>query len=100
MDILELVTQEEPSNEDESSSEFALDEPKVSSARATTLLSELRQFVQQQDNMSEDVFKTLNYLEDYCESKILQIQAKITDFLINSNSFKNEINFNNQNFIV
>lgn len=84
-DILAMVTQQESQDfsSEESENEIELHEAKISTARATVLLTELRNFVQQQENMPQDVFKALNFLDDYCESKVPQTQSKLTDFFRN-----------------
>ena len=88
-EILEMVTRTESGNsssddddEDAEDQHAARNSTTVSSTRAAELLLELRQYVQQQENIPDFVFKTLNFLEDQCENKTPQLQTKLTDFFV------------------
>jgi len=83
-EILELVTHEDSDEDEKDDDESDVDnqcDSKISVSRAAQLLTELRQFAQQQENVPEEMFKMIDYFEEFCE-KVPRKQSTLDKFFI------------------
>lgn len=81
-DVISRTTTDKSSDEEGEEEEPAAEQPILTSSQAMTQVEELRRYVEAQTNVSDQVFQSLNKLEQFIASQRLNLgkQLRVSDF--------------------